>query len=305
MSSHQRKTSEQFKIEAIEKHGNSYIYSKSIYINAKTKIEIICKIHGSFWQTPDNHLFGKKGCPRCANAIRNKKTTMNLKQFIEKARLVHGDKFEYSKVIYSNYHSKIEIVCFEHGSFWQEPRAHISFKQGCPKCAPEILSQKNKLTQEEFLEKAKKIHKNLYEYSEVKYLDSHTKVEIICKKHGIFLQTPNGHLSGKGCSKCSHMVSKPEIRWLDEQGILKEYRQYQIKINDKRFKVDGYDLKTNTIYEFLGDFWHGNPKKYKTNDINVVSKKTFGKLLKETIDRLSLLKQRGYDVKYIWESDYR
>jgi len=78
-----------------------------------------------------------------------------------------------------------------------------------------------------------------------------------------------------------------------------------IKSNKKLFKFDGYCKETNTVYEFMGDFYHGNPKLYNQNDINPVNKKTFGELYSETLKRLELIKNEGYNIITIWESDYK
>jgi len=120
------------------------------------------------------------------------------KKFIEKARKVHGDKYDYSLVDYINAKTKVKIICKIHGIFEQKPDAHINQKQGCPKCAGV-----KKLTQKEFIKKAKLIHGNTYNYSLVKYKNSTTKICIICPVHGKFWQSPNKHLKGQGCPKCS------------------------------------------------------------------------------------------------------
>ena len=77
-----------------------------------------------------------------------------------------------------------------------------------------------------------------------------------------------------------------------------------IKINNRRFYVDGYDEHTNNVYEFLGDYWHGNPEVYHSDDYNQRSKKKFGKLYEDTMIRLDLIRSAGYHVEYIWENDW-
>lgn len=90
--------------------------------------------------------------------------------------------------------------------------------------------------------------------------------------------------------------------WLDSLNIIN--RKYIIKYQNKRYKPDGYDEKTNTIYEFLGDFWHGNPKFYNKKDINIKNNEMFGKLYDETFERFDIIKSLGYKIVYIWESDF-
>lgn len=123
---------EEFIKRASKLHDYKYDYSKSNYINTKTKIEIICPEHGSFWQEPENHMQGE-GCPECGKESIRKKLSSNTEEFIKKAKLVHGDKYNYSKVNYINNEEKIEIICPIHGSFWQRPANHLS-GFGCSKC---------------------------------------------------------------------------------------------------------------------------------------------------------------------------
>lgn len=121
-----------FIIRAQEVHGNKYDYSKVNYIDSHTKICIICPEHGEFWQTPTNHLSGN-GCPGCKNENLKSTFSNTTEQFIKKAKKVHGDKYDYSKVEYINNNTKVCIICPEHGEFWQEPHNHLQGK-GCSKC---------------------------------------------------------------------------------------------------------------------------------------------------------------------------
>ena len=124
---------------------------------------------------------------------------MTKEEFIEKAKAVHGDKYDYSKVDYKNAHTKICIICPEHGEFWQLPMSHINKKNGCPMC-----SGNAKLTTETFIEKAKSIHGDEYDYSKVNYINNRTKVCVICPKHGEFWVRPGKHLQGQKCPLCAH-----------------------------------------------------------------------------------------------------
>ena len=172
-------------------HHYKYDYSETNYISPKIKVAIKCPIHGTFYQLPYKHL-GGQGCPFCSGTL--KKTT---EQFIKKAREVHGDKYDYSKVEYKNSKTKVCIICPKHGEFWQIPAAHLN-GQGCPKCGGSF-----KLSTDEFILKSKKIHGDNYDYSEVNYINSFTKVKIICNKCGHeFWQIPNSHLNGNGCPYC-------------------------------------------------------------------------------------------------------
>ena len=112
---------EQFVLKARETHGWKYDYSKVEYINSRTKICIICPEHGEFWQTPHSHLRGR-GCPKCK--LQN--ATLTTEEFIRRAKEMHGDKYDYSKVVYKKNNEKVCIICPEHGEFFIYPKGHIN-----------------------------------------------------------------------------------------------------------------------------------------------------------------------------------
>lgn len=177
-------------------HGDKYDYSKVSYINAKTKVCIICKEHGEFWQTPAGHLSGR-GCPICRYIKSSNATRKTKDQFIKDAKMVHGEKYDYSKVEYKNNSTKVCIICPEHGEFWQRPDKHVLRKQGCPYC-----SGNAKRDVDSFIKDAKRVHGDKYDYSKSVYNGIHEKLCIICPEHGEFWQAPNDHLHGKGCPRC-------------------------------------------------------------------------------------------------------
>ena len=177
---------------AKKKHGDRYDYSKANYVNYKTKICIVCPEHGEFWQKPTDHVQGQ-GCPYCAGHV-----TSTSDDFIRKAREVHGDKYDYSKVVYKNNKTKVCIICPEHGEFWQVPNSHLR-GSSCPKCARKMCSQAIKDTLQDFIRKAREVHGDKYDYSKVNYINSGTEVCIICSKHGEFWQKPVNHIQGSGC----------------------------------------------------------------------------------------------------------
>lgn len=189
-------TTTEFIEKAIKKHGNKYDYSNTEYVNATTKVCIICPEHGEFWIQPNNHLSGQ-GCPKCGKLSRIKKRAKSAEQFIEEAKNVHGNRYDYSKVDYTNDKTKVCIICPEHGEFWQSPSKHLH-GNGCPKCAGNTMK-----TTEQFIEEAKRVHGAKYDYSKVEYAGANKKVCIICPEHGEFLVRPINHLRGGGCPKCA------------------------------------------------------------------------------------------------------
>lgn len=278
-------TTEEFITKAREVHGDKYDYSKVEYVNSQTKVCIVCPIHGPFWQTPYSHLSGC-GCSACYsdNRGKNRKDRMTTEEFIKKAREIHGDTYSYDKTIYKNSKTPVIITCKIHGDFKQLPNNHLK-GHGCKICANHEIGQINKVKKQgvppankiynddfiqkaisvhgdkfsyehtkytyarnqititcntcgrdfkcvstdflkegytcplckkdekkkvfreerkkEFIEQANIVHNGKYDYSSVNYIDGKTKVCIICPEHGPFWQSPQKHLSGQGCKKCS------------------------------------------------------------------------------------------------------
>ena len=253
---------EEFIQKAKEIHGDKYDYSKTQYINMMTKVIIICPIHGEFLQFPNHHI-RKHGCPKCANNI--KYTT---EQFIQKAKEIHGDKYDYSLVNYSNNKDKVCIICPLHGKFYMSPNSHISAKQGCRECRKENLHNKYAFTTEQFIQKAKEIHGDKYDYSLVNYYNYMTPVKIICKKHGQFLQQPLSHLNNRGCPKCRCSKIENDIEKL--LNIMKiEYNFHDRTILNNKLELDFYipslkiGIECQGLQHFKTDFsWNFN----KTNE---------------------------------------
>ena len=132
--------------------------------------------------------------------------------FIEKAILKHGNKYDYSKVEYRASHTKVIIICQEHGDFEQSPTNHLT-GNGCPKCAAKYSRGKYRLTTlETFLNQAFEIHQIKYDYSKVDWKNTYTKITIICPIHGEFTQIPQNHIRLKcGCRKCGREIAKSKV----------------------------------------------------------------------------------------------
>ena len=111
---------------------HTYDYSKVDYINSYTNVIILCDIHGEFKQSPNNHINLKNGCPQCKKEKLN--NIFKNKNIILDFRSVHGNIYNYDKVKYVNNKTKVEIICKQHGSFFQAPSRHFNNKQGCPQC---------------------------------------------------------------------------------------------------------------------------------------------------------------------------
>ena len=258
-------------------HGEKYDYSKVVYINPKEKVCIICPKHGEFLQKPYNHLNGQ-GCGKCRYEMLSNKYKKTTEQWIKEAINVHGNKYDYSKVKYNLCQEKVCIVCPKHGEFWQRPLSHIQ-GEGCPKCYNEKKIGKNILGSDKFIEKAKIVHGNKYDYSEVKYTVTRGKVKIICPIHGEFEQTPESHLQGKGCPRCGHHLSKAEndiyeyiSQFIPQEDIIRRDRTV---LSDNK-ELDIYIPKLKIAIEYNGLRWHSEEfnkdKNYHLNKLEECSK---------------------------------
>jgi len=229
-----------------------YDYSISKYNGMKNTLEIKCKKHGTFQQTPDSHLHGH-GCPECGKEKNSQKFIKLKSDFINEANILHKNRYNYSSVNYIGARNKIQILCNKHGVFMQTPDSHLRGR-GCPKCV------NRNCTTMEFIEKANFVHDYSYSYEQTNYINPKSKITICCSKHGEFTQTPNSHLNGSGCPVCKS--SKGElcvIKFLKLNNI--EY------IRQKKFKnckhkhllpFDFYLPQHNILVEYDGE-QHSRP----------------------------------------------
>ncbi len=226
-------------LETLNKiHENKYDYIISDYENMHSKIKVICKEHGIF-EIRCYHHFKGRGCRKC-------KKINDGKIFIEKSKIIHNDKYDYSLVEYENQRCKVKIICKKHGEFTQVPYLHLS-GSGCPKCFNESRYNNQELETNKFIDLSIKKHGNRFDYSKCIYINSKTKVNIICKKHGEFKQIPSSHLNFKEpCPKC-RKLSKSEI----------------IKIFNK---------KHNNLYDYSKFIYDDNTTNTKSY-INIICKK--------------------------------
>lgn len=180
-----------------------YTYQDAVYTGTDNNIEITCPEHGNFWQRAYIHKRKGAGCPVCWETVRGDTFRHTKEDFIAKTLLVEeiAGKYDYSLVEYKNSIICVDIVCPKHGKFSMTPGNHLSGK-GCQQCFNERRYLNNISSVEEFISKATKVQKQVYDYSEVVYKTCKDKVKIICPIHGPFLQTPDSHCTGSGCQKC-------------------------------------------------------------------------------------------------------
>jgi len=193
---------EKFVERARAVHGRKYEYVEESYTEIHGSVVITCPKHGQFQQSAHSHVNKRYGCPACGKSVRA--GIEDLPDFLKKALAVHGDKYNYAKVIFKAPRQPVTILCPAHGEFHQTPYAHIVQRgSGCPTCA----NNKKKSTFTSFVSRATAVHQSKYIYPAQEYVNSYTKVKIGCPEHGQFLQTPTNHLSGRGCRKC-HFASR-------------------------------------------------------------------------------------------------
>ena len=216
-------TKEKFIEKSKEIHGDKYDYSKVKYVNTETHVFISCLLcNYSFNIIPNNHTRGR-GCKKCANKIKSDKKRKTTEQFILESKEIHGDKYDYSLVEYIKNNKKVKITCTTHGIFEQSPIDHLMFK-GCNKCGIDTRSKKQRFTKQEFIQKAKVIHGDKFDYSKVEYINSQTHIIVICNRCGYnFTQQPNSHLQGVGCDKCAHTINN-ENQKLTEIEIIQKLK---------------------------------------------------------------------------------
>lgn len=317
-------TTAQFIEKSKKKYGDKFDYSKTEYVNSSTKVCIICPKHGEFWQLPTSHFKGC-GCPKCGNELKTKNITCNTSDFIEKARVVHGDKYDYSKVEYIKCRTKVCIICPQHGEFWQKPTDHLN-GCGCPKCAymarkygnkkfktteefvtecakihgerydysktiykgankpiivfdnikncevittPTYLltkkySTKERLCRENFVKKAKEIHGDKYVYDETEYINSLTKIKYVCPKHGLIEQLPLNHLR-YGCRYCSKERTAYLVSSNTEEFIKKAKEVHRDKYDYLKVNYINTKTKVCIICPKHGEFWQTPSKHLEGN----------------------------------------
>lgn len=257
-----KRTTEEFIALSKKIYGeNKYDYSKVDYINKDIKVCIICNnCKQMFWQIPNHHLQGHEGCKKCISQKRKHSQRKTQEEFLEKAKIVHGNKYDYSKVVYINSHTPIKIFCNECKTwFYQLPQHHLQ-GSGCQRCN---INRKRK-SQEEFIKEAISIHGNKYDYSNINYTNNRNKLQIFCNKcKKYFWQIPFQHTNNKqGCPYCTRIKSKGEeyiAKWLSNKNIpfIREKRFEDCR--DKNpLPFDFYLPDYNLCIEFQGQQHYRN-----------------------------------------------
>ena len=291
---------EEFIERAKQVHGDKYDYSKVEYKNAKTKVCIICPKHGEFWQMPYSHL-NKRGCKKCKYENFAKSKNMGINEFLKRAKEIHGERYDYSKSNYSGCEKKICIVCPIHGEFWQTPNNHLH-GHGCLECAKIERANKKRKDTNEFIERAREVHGDRYDYSKTVYKGALNPITIICKKHGEFIQRPNDHLNGHGCPNCVNSILEENVRVeLRKNNIeFNEYHKFEWLINEDTnypYSIDFYLPKQNIGIECQG-VQHFKAIKFFGGEMNLRN------TIKRDVDKKILCDKHGIKVIYFLDKKY-
>lgn len=279
---------ESFISKAVLKHGNKYDYSKSVYIKSKTKLVITCPIHGDFEQIPNSHLTGQ-GCPECGKIKQNNSKKLNLNYVLNKCVEMHGDKYDYSKITFEKVNDNVTIGCPTHGWFRQILINHYR-GQGCPKCGKRNMARSQKMSLEDFISRSRKTHGDKYDYSQCVINNYRSKVTIICKDHGPFIQSAENHYSsGAGCPRCANTSSKAETEIAQIIRYLGVHCVTRIRTLIKPLELDIVIPSLKIAIEYNGLIWHSEE---------------YGKDKWYHHDKSKLCADKGYRLIHIWEDDW-
>ena len=258
-----------------------------MYIGTHKSVLITCPLHGDFNKIARDHLRGI-GCPKCKFVEIS--SPKNVEDFIKDAMIIHGDKYDYSNSEYINTKIKLEIFCLKHGSFYQTPSSHLR-GSGCPQCAVEESIINNSKNVEDFIKDAVVIHGDKYDYSSSEYNGCFEKTIIKCKKHGEFKQSPNNHLQGCGCPKCSVTISKAHAIVFDF------ISNYYVAINNDRSILNGLEIDVYVPdlrfgVEINGVYYHS--ENYKSSNYH------YSKSLVAQNNNVKLLQFWDYEIYNKW-----
>lgn len=230
-----------------------YLYEKSIYNGANNPVTVTCPIHGDFQTRPNRFIMGAKcGCPKCNTGFIK---YLSPEQFLSRCK-EHFPNYDYSKAVFKGEYDKIVVTCPKHNYTWSVITKSLMTGHGCPICGKEHSQEKQSLTTQEFIEKAKQVHDDRYDYSKVDYYNITTPVTIICPIHGEFKQSPSSHLYQKsGCPKCKQSKGEREVEQFLKENKITFIYQYSIKYSlNKKGKtyIDFYLPDYNIFIEYNG-----------------------------------------------------
>ena len=302
-----------------EKYGDKYTWITTDFGDYfKDKVKFICPKHGEVEQTlctllnEDNG--NGDGCPKCKREYQNLKQSYSLEEAIEKAKSLECCKdYDFSYVTeWLGVKHKYTFRCKKHNTIFKQTFDCIfgNNSNGCPDCLKEYIENRPPVfTNEEFIERAREVHGNKYDYSKVEYKDNRTPVCIICQKHGEFWQTPMSHLSGCGCQKCHNSILETRVRVMLENVGIEYNQEYSIKkltgeiFNKKPQRVDFFLPNEGICIECQG-LQHFKDVKFNNKMSDEDVKQIYIRNKKSDIFKFDILKQKGYDIIYFFNKSF-
>lgn len=275
-------------------HGEKYDLTRTVYRSTSEPVEVECRKHGVF-PIRANHFMNGVGCPKCGYASTGKSLQLTKEEFVKRLVSIFGDKYDYSLVEYGGYKVPVKLVCPEHGIFEKQAGLLLAGK-GCKQCGIKRRAEKRRgvsrptkipadVRGSTFIQKAEKLHNGKYDYSAVDYATSQQPVDIICPKHGKFQQTPNNHLQGKGCIKCTcNAISRVEQSLKDAFPQFEQSNRTQLG----GMELDLYEPNKRTAVEVNGVHWHTTE---------------FGKTRNYHLHKTELCESQGIALLHFWDSE--
>ena len=313
---------------------NCTLITTELDFNLYTRAVYKCKYHGEFQAQPYSFFNSKYGCEKCsyearaknyANNDNNKKYTAEtlLNAFSKLEYMVNEYKVDHDVIKDGKRDRKIKLICSKHGESIRF--THQAADTGCLQCRKDFKENKKEIDRakkraennrvksnksrttpvDEVLKILTEKYGDKFSYDLTGYENLQSVMTVTCKKHGSFNIIIKSYMqTSYGCRSCANAgTSKAEYDWLASKNIDNMLYQHKIEYMPNKFLfTDGYDPTTNTIYEYLGDYWHGNIGKYKKDFFNKKSKKTMIELFDITQDRFKMLSDMGYNIIYRWDS---
>jgi hypothetical protein len=299
---------------------NFPLLPNEVSFSSHKKVWWICrkKDCGHTWLATINKRTSKKpsGCPACSGNVVSDKNRLSIKfpQIVFEWDYEKNFPLVPSQVSFGS-HRRVWWKCLKHdcGCGWSAKINNRTSGDGCPICGGQIVTDKNRLSvvfpnisdEWDYEKNYPLTPKDVGYGSGRKFW---WKCMNVCCGH-VWRATPNNRcFDNNGCPLCSKgPISKVSQLWLDSlriPNVFGKTREVCIMCGEQKYRVDGFDPETNTIYEFLGDFWHGNPSIFVATERNAICKKTFGELYNDTMGRFRQFENHGYRIIYIWELDY-
>lgn len=257
-------------------HGDTYLYDRVKYTGGKVKVEIGCRVpgHGYFSMEPNNHIYGKQGCPTCWNEVRGNVHRNSLSKVLDTLRSVFGDKYDLSLIKeYINNSTPLPMRCPKHG-VWKAMYLNLQDGHGCPKCAAEANGKRSTHTTEQVKDAIRAVHGDRYDLSEYEYEGNEVKGKAICPTHGAFWITPAAFKQGSKCPECSKIESADKRRKDKEHFIAAARAVHGDKYIYDEFEYVRNDVKGKIICPEHGAFMMTPASHYGGSECQTCARET-------------------------------